>query len=142
MASNFKISTAARNACVDGVSAVLDGGTGAGTLAIRTGAPPTNVSDASTGTLLGTLTFNADSFGAGATGTATANAIVSDTNADASGDAGYFRAYPGAAADTGAVFQGTAGEAADTPDMTFDNKTIVAGGTIAVSSMTLTQPIQ
>lgn len=142
MASNFKISTGARNAAVDAITAIINGGTGAGTLAIRTGTPPTNVSDASSGTLLGTLTFSGTSFGSAATGTATANSITSDTNADASGDAGYFRIYPGAAADTAAVCQGTAGNSGDTPDLTFDNKSIVAGGTIAVTAFTLAVPVQ
>lgn len=145
MASNFKISTAARNAACDALVDRIDGGTGAGTIAIRTGSPPTNVSDASTGTLLGTCTFSATAFGnAGASnpGEAEAAAITDDSSADASGDAGYFRCYQGAAADTAADWQGTAGEAADTPDMTFDNKSIVTGGTIAISSFTLTVPIQ
>ena len=142
MASNFKISTAVRNAMADAAVDRIDGGTGAGTIAIRTGAPPTNVSDASSGTLLGTLTFSGTAFGAASSGTATAASITSDTDADDSGDAGYFRVYQGAAGDTAAEWQGTAGEAADTPDMEFDNKTIVAGGTIAISSMTFTMPIQ
>lgn len=120
----------------------LDTGTGAGTIPIRTGAPPTNVSDASSGTLLGTCTFSATAFGAASTGVATAAAITSDTTADNSGDAGHFRLYKGAAGDTAASAQGTAGNAGDTPDMTFDNKTIVAGGVIAISSMALTVPIQ
>jgi len=38
------------------------------------------------------------------------------------------------------IFQGTAGEAADTTDMTFDEKSIVATGTIACSSFTVTVP--
>lgn len=138
MPSNFKLGTGARNAACNGIVDLFDNGT----IAIRTGAPPTNVSDASSGTLLGTCTFGATAFGNSSTGTATANAVTSDTNADASGTAGYFRGYPNAAADTAAEMQGTAGEAADTPDMTFDNKTIVAGGTIAISSMTVTVPIQ
>lgn len=138
-ASNFKISTAARNAACDGIVDLIDGGAGAGTCAIRTGAPPTNVSDADSGTLLGTLTFSDPAFGNAATGTATANSITSDTDADASGDAGHFRVKD---SDATTIFQGTAGEAADTPDMTFDNKTIVAGGTIAISSFTVTVPIQ
>jgi hypothetical protein len=120
----------------------LDTGTGAGTIPIRTGTPPTNVSDASSGTLLGTCTFSATAFGAAATGVATAAAITSDSTADNSGDAGHFRLYKGAAGDTSASAQGTAGNAGDTPDMTFDNKTIVAGGVIAISSMTVTVPIQ
>lgn len=142
MASNFKISTAQRNAMCDAAVDRIDGGTGAGTIAIRTGTPPTNVSDASTGTLLGTLTFSATAFGSSSSGTATAASITSDTNADNSGDAGYFRTYQGAAADTAAEWQGTAGNSGDSPDMTFDNKTIVAGGTIAISSFTYTVPIQ
>lgn len=139
MASNFKISTSARNAACDGIVDRLDDGAGAATLAIRTGAPPTNVADADTGTLLATLTFSDPAFGAAATGVATASAITSDTTADASGDAGHFRAKD---SNGNTIFQGTAGEAADTPDMTFDEKSIVAGGTVACTSMTLTVPIQ
>src|SRR4051812_13301286 len=45
VALNFKISTAARNAACDAIVDLIDAG-GAGTLAIRTGAPPTNPSDA------------------------------------------------------------------------------------------------
>ena len=142
MASNFKISTAVRDAMTNAAVDRVDTGTGVGRIEIRVGAPPANVADASSGALLGTLTFAITSFGASATGTATADPIVSDIDAAASGDAGYFRVYQGAAADTAAEWQGTAGEAADTPDMTFNNKTIVAGGTIAISSFTFTTPIQ
>jgi hypothetical protein len=138
MASNLKLGTTARNAACDGIVDRLN----TGTIAVRVGSPPTNVGDASSGLLLGTCTFGATAFGSASTGTATANAITSDTNADNSGTAGYFRVYANAAGDTAAEFQGTAGEAADTTDMTFDNKTIVAGGTIAISSMTVTVPIQ
>jgi len=144
MASDFKISTPARNAACNALVDRLDNGT----IAIRTGTPPANVSDASSGTLLGTLGFGSPAFddagsaGGNPDGQAAANAISSDADADASGDAGYFRCYPNGAGDTAADWQGTAGEAADTPDMTFDNKTIVAGGTIAVSSFVLSVPIQ
>lgn len=139
MASNFKISTAARNAACNGIVDLLDAGAGAATLAIRTGAPPTNVADADSGTLLATLTFSDPAFGNAATGTATASAITSDTNADASGDAGHFRVKD---SDGNTIFQGTAGESADTPDLVFDEKSIVAGGTVACSSFTVTVPIQ
>jgi len=138
MASNFKLSTAARNAAVNGITALLN----SGRIEIRTGAPPTNVGDASSGTLLGTLTFGSTAFASASNGTASANTIGSDTSADASGAAGYFRCYADGGGDTAAIFQGTAGEAADTPDMVFDNKNIVQGGVIAISSMTLTVPIQ
>ena len=142
MASNFKLSTAARDAATDGIVDDIDTGSGAGTCAIRSGGPPTNVSDVSSGTLLGTLTFAATAFGASSSGVATAASIVDDSSADNSGDAGYFRVFRGSAADTAATFQGTAGEAADSTDMTFDNKTIVSGGVIAISAFTVTTPIQ
>jgi hypothetical protein len=118
---------------------LIDGGAGAGTIAIRTGAPPTNVSDADSGTLLATLTFSDPAFGAAASGVATASSISSDTSADNSGDAGHFRVKD---SNGNTIFQGTAGEAGDTPDLVFDEKSIVAGGTVAISSATFTMPIQ
>jgi hypothetical protein len=105
----------------------------------RTGAQPTNVNDASSGTLLGTNIFSNPAFGASSTGTATASAISSDTNADNSGTAGYFRIYTGAGGDTAALCQGNSGTAST--DLVFDNATIVAGGTIAISSFTISVPI-
>lgn len=138
MASNFKISTAGRNAACDGLVDLLDVG-GAGTIGHRTGAPPTNVADADSGTLLGTNTFSSTAFGAASAGVATAAAITDDSSADATGTAGHFRLYNNAGT---CVAQGTSGEAADTPDMVFDDSSIVISGRIACSSMTITMPIQ
>jgi hypothetical protein len=138
MPSNLKLSTAARNAANNGVTGLLNGGR----VEIRTGSPPTNLTDASSGTLLATLTLNATAAGASSGGTATFNAITNDSSADASGDAGYFRVYASGGGDTAAIFQGTAGEAADTPDLTFDEKTFVAGGIVSISSLTFSVPIQ
>lgn len=139
MALLFKLGTTMRNAAADGIVDAIDGGTPPGRMEHRTGAQPTNVSDASSGTLLGTNLFSNPAFGAASTGVATANAITSDTNADASGTAGYFRIYTGAGADTAALAQGNSGTA--TTDLVFDNNVIVAGGTIAISAFTLTVPI-
>lgn len=131
----FRKATATRNAAADAMTALLNVG-GAGSFQIRTGAQPTNVADAASGTLLGTLTFSATSFGAASTGVATANSITSDTSADASGTAGYSRILTNAAAIWGDCTCGMG-----SGDINFDNNVIVAGGTIAVSSMTLTEPI-
>jgi hypothetical protein len=131
----YRLSTAARNAGCDGIVDLIDSG-GAGTIRVRTGAQPTNVGDADSGTLLGTLTFSATAFGAASTGTATAAAITSDTNADNSGTAGHFRIYTGGAA---IHSDGTCGQGSG--DLSFDNSVIVAGGTIAISAFTITQPI-
>lgn len=135
-----RIGVNAQNAAANGVVDLLDAGTGVGRIEIRTGTEPATLATASSGTLLATPTFAATAFGAASSGVATAAAIVSDTSAAASGDAGYFRAYPGAAADTAGTFQGKAGNAGDTPEMEFNNKSIVLGGTVAISSMTYTQP--
>lgn len=139
MALLFKIGTTCRDGACNGIVDAIDGGTPPGRMEHRTGAQPTNVADASSGTLLGTNLFANPAFGASSTGVATASAIGSDTNADASGTAGYFRIYTGAGGDTAALAQGNSGTA--TVDLVFDNNVIVAGGTIAISSFTVTVPI-
>jgi len=132
----FRLSTDTRNKACDAIVDDIDAGAGAGTIAIRTGAQPTNVGDSDTGTLLGTLTFSDPAFGAASAGTATASAITSDTNADASGTAGHFRIKD---SDGNIVADGTCGQGSG--DLSFDNNVIVAGGTIAISSFTVTVPI-
>ena len=131
----LRLSTASRNAACDAIVDLLDVG-GTGTIQIRTGAQPTNVSDAAQGTLLGTLTFSATAFGAAATGVATAAAITSDTSADNSGTAGHARNLNG-----GGTIHSDATCGQGSGDYNFDNNVVVAGGIIAVSSMTLTVPI-
>ena len=128
----YRLSTAARNLAVDAVGDALN----SGTIQIRTGAQPTNVGDAAQGTLLGTLGFSVTAFGAPATGVVTAAAISSDTNADASGTAGHARLLDSIAA---IHSDATCGQGSG--DFNFDNSNIVLGGTIAVSSLSITQPI-
>lgn len=132
----YRLSTDTRNKACDAIVDDIDAGSGAGTIAIRTGTQPTNVGDADTGTLLGTLTFSDPAFGAASAGVATASAITSDTNADASGTAAHFRIKD---SDSNIHSDGTCGTSG--ADMNFDNNVIVAGGTIAISSMTISQPI-
>lgn len=124
-------STASRNAAVNADGDLLN----SGTIQIRTGAQPINVADAAAGTLLATLTFAATAFGAAATGVKTANAITSGTAA-ASGTAGHARVLTSGAA---IHWDATCGQGSG--DISFDNSAVVSGGTVAISSMTLTQPI-
>lgn len=128
----YRRATATRDAVANTEGDLLN----TGTIQIRTGAQPTNVADAAAGTLLGTLTFSATAFGAPSTGVVTAAAITSDTNADASGTAGHARLL-----DSVAAIHSDATCAQGSGDFNFDNSVIVAGGTIAVSSLTLTAPI-
>jgi hypothetical protein len=139
MASLFKIGAVPRDAAADGVADAFDGGTPPARIEHRTGAQPTNVADASSGTLLGTNIMSNPAFGAASAGVVTASAITDDSSADASGTAGYFRCYTGAGGDTAALAQGNSGTS--DADAIWDNNVIVAGGEIAISSFTITMPI-
>lgn len=127
----MKISTAARNAMIDALTALLDGGT----IEIRTGAAPTNPSDADSGTLLATLTFANPAFGAGSSGVATAGTITPDSNTPATGTAAHFRMK---ASGGSVVAQGSVSTSG--ADMNFNTTSFVAGGTCSITSGTLTQP--
>lgn len=129
----MKISTAARNAMVDAFTALV---TTTSHLYIRTGAAPTNTSDGDSGTLLATLTMNATAFGAASSGVATAGSITSETNAPNSGTMGHYRIKNNA--DAAVVCQGDVGLSG--ADINFDSVTVVAGGTVALTSLTVTQP--
>ena len=134
-----RISQAAAKAAADAVTALLNTG-GAGYIEIRTGSQPATVGTAATGTLLGTLTLSATAFGAATTASpavATANSITSDTVADATGTAGWFRAYSGAGT---AVIDGSITATGGGGDLTLDSTSVVAGGTIAMTSWTVSMP--
>jgi hypothetical protein len=136
-----RIANAAAKAAADAVVALLDGGTGAGYIEIRTGSQPASVGTAASGTLLGTLPLSDPAFGAATTASpavATADTITDDTTADASGTAGWFRAYDG---DDTAIIDGditTTG--VGTGDMLLDDTAIVAGGTISITAWTVSMP--
>lgn len=130
------------------VNASLNEGLGQAIVNIYTGAQPADCVAAPTGTLLGTCVVNTTPFGAATDQTPgsriTANAISPDISAVAAGTAGHFRIY---SSDSGTEasklnchFQGNAGEAADTTDMTLDNKVIALGGTIQVTSLMIDLP--
>lgn len=131
----YRLATDTRNKACDAIVDDIDAGAGAGTIQIHVGAQPGAVGG-TYGTLLGTLTFSDPAFGAAATGVATASAITSDTNADASGTAGSFHIRD---SDSNTHSDGTCGQGSG--DLSFDNNVIVAGGTIAISAMTVTVPI-
>ncbi len=127
----MKIGTTARNNMIAALGADLDGGH----LYIRTGAAPTNPSDADSGTLLSTHNFNSPAFGSPSTGTIAAAGVSSDTNVAASGTAAHWRAKSSGGT---VVAQGTAGTSGT--EMILNTTSFVAGGTAAISSFNLTQP--
>jgi hypothetical protein len=137
MANAPSITTAARSVAADAVVDLVDAGTPPGLLRIYSGTPPADVNAALSGnTLLAELTFSTTAFGAAASGVATAAAITSDSSANATGTATFFRVVNAAGT---AIMQGTAGEAADNCDMTLSDKTITSGQGVLISSFTYTQ---
>lgn len=136
-----RISNAAAQAACNAVVDLLDAGASAGYIEIRTGSAPTNVEDAATGTLLATLTLNDPAFGNAADAdpgaTATANSITGDSSADATGTAGWFRAYD--SDDTG-VIQGSVTATGGGGDMTFASVSFVATQPVDITSWTITMP--
>lgn len=132
-----RLPTNVRNAMANAAVDLIDAGPAAGMVQIRTGAQPGSAGSAATGTLLGTLTLSDPAFADAVNGTATAGAVMSDSSADASGTAGWFRVLDS----TGAtVMDGAISEAGGGGEMILDKTAIVAGGTISVTSWTVTQP--
>src|SRR4051794_25514811 len=89
MALSPKLSNAAASAGADAILALLNNGF----LDIYDGTQPSTADTAvSTQTKLARLTFGATAFAAASNGAASANAITSDSSADATGTASWFRA--------------------------------------------------
>lgn len=136
MAADPRLTNAAASAAADAVVDRIDNGAAAGTIKIYTGTIPTDADTAiGAQTLLATLTFSDPAFGAASNGVATASAITSDSSADATGTATWARI-----ADSNGVTQmdvtvGTSGE-----DINFNTVSFVTGATVAITSLTYTQP--
>lgn len=137
MPTAFQIGDKAREDSCNAIVDLLDAGAGAASLYIFTGAAPANCAAADSGTLLATLSCTDPAFGnSNSTGTANANTIASAT-AVASGAAGHWRWKDS----NGVVrMQGSAGEAADTPDMVFNDKDVVLGGNVSCSAAQVNMP--
>ncbi len=134
MAANLIISTAARNAAMDAVTALLNSG-GAGSLLIYDGTQPANPGTAITSqNLLVTLTFNSTAFGVSSAGVATANPITSGT-AGATGTPTWARLKSGAGT---AVIDCTVGTSGT--DIVLASGAINSGNVVSISSFTLTHP--
>lgn len=130
----LKISSASKKLAIDAEFDVLNNGY----LRIYSGTRPTDPDTALSGnTLLAELRFGATAFGAAAgttTVTKTANAITSDTSADATGTASFFRAFKSDG--TTAVVDGDVGTSGT--DAVINSTSVVSGTTVACSSMVIT----
>jgi hypothetical protein len=121
-------STAARNAATDAVTALIST---SGKLKFRIS--PSTVS--SPGTAVATLNLSATAFGASSSGTATANAITSDTNATGNASAVAFATLE----TSGGTVVIHCAVAASSSDINMTNGlTVAAGDTVSCSSLTYT----
>jgi hypothetical protein len=130
----IKMSVAVRNARLDAIEAAI--GVTATRLKIRTGAPPTNITDADSGTVLADLTLPADWMNAASAGSKTKLGTWQDATADAAGAAGHFRIY--AADGTTQHMQGTISGTGGGGDMELDNVNIAVGQQVTITTFTLT----
>jgi hypothetical protein len=131
----ISLAVARKNAACDSITARANNGF----LRIYAGSVPANA-DASLGgaTLLGTCGFGATAFGAASGGTATAAAISSDSGADATADATFFRIFESDGSTV--VWQGTVSGPGGGGDLILSPVSVVAGVQIAILGLTLTVP--
>ena len=122
------LSTAARNALLDTITTSVGA---SGLLRIYDGSRPASGGTATT--LLAQLTLNSTFAGAASSGVLTLNAITSDTSADATGTATWFRITTSGGT---FVIDGNVGTSGS--DLNLNTTSIVSGATVAVSSFTIT----
>jgi len=128
-----KFSVAVRNARLDALETAI--GTSA-VLKIRSGAAPTNITDADSGTVLATLSLPSDWMANAASGSKSKSGTWQDTSADNTGTAAHFRLY--ASDGTTQHMQGSITATGGGGDMTVDNTSFVAGQSFTVTAFTLT----
>lgn len=125
---------ATRTAAISPVNDLLNAGTGPGEIRLYSGSQPASAESAATGTLLATFTLN-DPAGTVAAGVLTLDVDPGiSTTAVATGTAGWFRATDSAGT---TVFDGSAGTSG--ADLILNTTAISSGGTVSITSGTLTQ---
>jgi len=134
----ISISTAARDAAVSAVAALVDADVGAGTVAIRSGGKPAAVSDPATGTLLATFTLADPAFTGPVNGVMTLDATpVLATVGVANDAAGWFRMFDNSG---DAVLDGTVTAAGGGGDLEMNVTAISVGLAVQIIAGALTMP--
>ncbi len=127
MAISF--STTVRNNGLNQISAAIDAGPAPGLVRIYDGVRPAAGAAVTTQNLLAELAFADPAFPAATSGTLTANPIVNDSSANATGTATWFRVVDS----TGAfVFDGDCGTSGS--DLNLNSVEITTGVTVSISS--------
>lgn len=129
----IQLSTTVRNAQLDAIETAI-GATAV--LKIRTGAQPSDVATADSGTVLATLTLPSDWMAAASSGSKAKSGTWEDASADATGTAAHFRLY--ASDGTTAHLQGTVTATGGGGDMTVQNVSFASGQAFTITGFTLT----
>lgn len=130
----IKLSAAVKNARLDAIETAIGA---SAVLKLRTGAPPTNITDADSGTVLATINLPADWMAAAASGNKAKLGTWQDTSGDADGEAAHFRLY----ANDGVTphMQGTVTVSGGGGDLTLDNVNIATGQSVTITGFTWTE---
>lgn len=151
MALNTNVAKAAVKAAVDAIVDKLDTGTAAtkAKVQIYSGSQPASADAAvGTGTKLAEIELETTAFGAAATGTGAETGYIvasadglpnTDTAADATGTAAWFRAVNQAGT---AIIDGTVGANTTSFDMSIDNTSVKAGQTVKLNSWKVRMPFK
>lgn len=131
------LSTAAQNAAVDAIVALVDADAGAGKILIYNGTIPTNANTAvGAQTLLATVNLATTSYGAGSSGTATGTDPAS-VNAVASGTATWFRQTDNSG---DVVMDGDVTATGGGGTMQLSTTTITSGSPVDITALSITMP--
>lgn len=139
----IRINTAARNAAIAAVAALVDGGSGAGVIRVYSGSQPATPATSPTGTLLLEFTCSDPAFGSPSTGVVTLDITPAVTDDGiTTGTAGYFRICDSTeAAGTGlGIVDGSVTATGGGGDLTLSTVSITTGLTVTVTSLTMTMP--
>lgn len=126
----LQLSAACRNGRADAITTAVGN---AGTLIIRTGAPPADCAAADSGSVLATHTLGSP-FAPGASGGVLSPTLPSNVNASGTGTAGHWRVKTSGGT---TVAQGTCGTSG--ADMNLNTTSLVTGGPVQISSWSLTE---
>lgn len=126
----FKISTAAANAMLDALGALVANGT----VEIRTGSVPANVAAADTGTVVATIALDATPFNAAASASMSKQDTLSDSSADATGTAAHYRVKNSSGVN---VMQGTVTGTGGGGDMEVDSTSFNAGQVFNITAWSI-----
>lgn len=126
------MNVALRNSRLDEITTLQDAGAGASLLEVYDGVRP--ATGGAITTLLAQLTFTDPAAAAAAAGVLTYSAIIDDASADATGTASWFRVTDSVA---GHVYDGDVSTSG--ADLNLNTTSIVAGGTVSITSAVLTE---